>query len=310
MKDQRPKLIIIAGPTASGKTGLAVKLAHEFNGEILNADSMQVYRYMDIGTAKPTIAQREGIHHHLIDVVDPDEEFNASVYRRLAVSAINNVLERNKMCFVVGGTGLYIKTLLGGLMECPSSDPEVRDSLVRECVEKGSPFLHERLKTFDPESAARIHPNDKARVIRALEIISLSNTPPSSIMTHHAFSENIFSTLKICLDVSRDELYDRINKRCGQMIESGLMEETEALLEKGFSPDLRSMKSLGYRHAVSLLKKEWSMEEMSYNLKQDTRRYAKRQLTWFRRDAETIWLDPGDIGAIRSRIMKFFYEEP
>jgi tRNA dimethylallyltransferase len=309
MKDQRPKLIIIAGPTASGKTGLAVELAHEFNGEIVNADSMQVYRYMDIGTAKPTIDQRKGIPHHLIDVVDPDEEFNASVYRRLAVPSITSIIEKGKACFVVGGTGLYIKTLLGGLMECPSSDPEMRDSLVRECLEKGSPFLHERLKMLDPESAARIHPNDKARVIRALEIIGLSNRPPSSIMIQHAFSEKIFRTLKICLDVDRDGLYDRINKRCNHMIDSGLVEETEALLEKGFSSDLRSMKSLGYRHAVSLLKNEWSSEEMSYNLKLDTRRYAKRQLTWFRGDSEMVWLEPGNMEAIRSRV-KEFYEEP
>jgi tRNA dimethylallyltransferase len=309
MKDLRPKLIIIAGPTASGKTGLAVKLAHEFNGEIVNADSMQVYRYMDIGTAKPTMDQREWIPHHLIDVVDPDEEFNASVYRRLAVPAINSVIERSKTCFVAGGTGLYIKALLGGLMECPSSDPELKDALISECMEKGSPFLHDRLNKLDPESAARIHPNDKARVIRALEIISLSDRPPSSIMNQHAFNDKMFRTLKICLDVGRDELYDRINRRCDHMIESGLVEETEALFEKGFSSQLRSMKSLGYRHAVSLLNKDWSTEEMIYNLKLDTRRYAKRQLTWFRGDAEMVWLEPGNMEAIRSRIGKF-NEEP
>jgi tRNA dimethylallyltransferase len=305
MCDQRPKLIIIAGPTASGKTGLAVELAHEFNGEIVNADSMQVYRYMDIGTAKPTIDQRKGVTHHLVDVVDPDDEFNASIYRSLAVAAINSVIEKKKTCFVVGGTGLYIKTLLGGLMECPSSDPELRDALVNECLEKGSPFLHSRLKRLDPDSAARIHPNDKTRVIRALEIINLSNIQPSSIIDQHAFSERMFRTLKICLDVDRDRLYERINIRCEHMIESGLVDETEALIGKGFSSDLRSMKSLGYRHAVAFLKGEWSSEEMTCNLKLDTRRYAKRQLTWFRGDVEMVWLEPDNREIIRSSIREF-----
>jgi tRNA dimethylallyltransferase len=305
MNDQRPKLIIVTGPTASGKTSVAVELALEFNGEIVNADSMQVYRHMDIGTAKPAVDERKGVIHHLIDVVNPDEEFNASVYRRLAIPAINRIIEKKKTCFVVGGTGLYIKTLLGGLMECPSSDPDLRESLVKECMAKGSPFLHERLKGLDPESASRIHPNDRTRVIRALEIISLSDKPPSSIMTLHAFSEKMFRSLKISLNVGREELYDRINRRCDHMIESGLVAETKALLERGYSSDLRSMKSLGYRHAVSCLKKEWTSDEMRYNLKLDTRRYAKRQLTWFRGDAEMVWSEPGNKEFIRARITEF-----
>jgi tRNA dimethylallyltransferase len=308
MKDQRPKLIIITGPTASGKTSTAVELALEFNAEIVNSDSMQVYRYMDIGTAKPTVDERKGVIHHMIDVVNPDEEFNASVYRRLSVQAIKSIIEKKKTCFVVGGTGLYIKTLLGGLMECPSSDPDLREALVKESMEKGSPFLHERLKVLDPESASRIHPNDRTRVIRALEIISLSDKPPSSIMIMHAFSEKMFRSLKISLNVDREELYDRINRRCDQMVASGLVGETMALLERGFSSDLRSMKSLGYRHAVSYLKKEWTSDEMRYNLKLDTRRYAKRQLTWFRGDAETVWAEPGKREFIRSRIREFIEE--
>jgi tRNA dimethylallyltransferase len=305
MNDPRPKIIIITGPTASGKTGLAVELALEFNGEIVNADSMQVYRYMDTGTAKPTADERKGVCHHLIDVVDPDEEFNASIYRRSAIPAINNIIEKNRICFVVGGTGLYIKTLLGGLMECPSSDPDLREALVKECMEKGSPFLHERLKKLDPESASRIHPNDKARVIRALEIISLSDKQPSSIMTMHAFGEKMFRTLKICLNVKRDDLYDRINRRCDHMIESGLVDETKALLERGYPSDLRSMKSLGYRHAVSCLNKEWTLDEMIYNLKLDTRRYAKRQVTWFRGDPEMVWSEPCNMEFIKSGIREF-----
>jgi tRNA dimethylallyltransferase len=305
MKDPRPKLIVIAGPTASGKTAIAVEMALEFYGEIINADSMQVYRFMDIGTAKPTADERKGVIHHMIDIVDPDYEFNASIYRKLAIPVINDIIEKKRTCFVVGGTGLYIRTLLGGLMECPPSDPDLRKGLVDECREKGSPFLHERLKRFDLESANRIHPNDRIRVIRALEIISLTEKSPSSIIKEHAFSERAFRTLKVCLNVDRDKLYDRINGRCYHMMESGLVEETYSLLEKGFSPDLRSMKSLGYRHAISYLNREWTAEDMILNLRQDTRRYAKRQITWFRADPDMIWIDPDNVGAIRSKIREF-----
>jgi tRNA dimethylallyltransferase len=305
MNDPRPKLVIFAGPTASGKTKIAVEMALDFCGEIVNADSMQVYRYMDIGTAKPAMDERKGVLHHLVDVVDPDEEFNASIYRKLAIPAINSIIEKNRTCFTVGGTGLYIRTLLGGLMECPPSDPGLRESLVSECMEKGSPFLYERLKRLDPESAGRIHPNDKTRVIRALEIVNLAGMSSSSLIKKHAFGERIFRTLKICLNVDRDMLYDRINARCERMIQSGLIDEAESLLSKGYSPDLRSMKSLGYRHAVAYLKKEWNGDEMMYNLKLDTRRYAKRQMTWFRADPEVIWVEPGNKKFIKSRIEEF-----
>jgi tRNA dimethylallyltransferase len=305
MQDQRPKLIIIAGPTASGKTAAAVEMALEFNGEIINADSMQVYRYMDIGTAKPAAGERKGVIHHLIDVVNPDEEFNASLYRKAAIPVINEIIGKGRTCFVAGGTGLYIKALLGGLMECPPADIDIRDGLIKECREKGSLFLHNRLKKLDPGSAERIHPNDKTRVIRALEIIRLTDRPLSSVITQHAFNERAFQSLKICLDVDREKLYDRINTRCDHMIESGLAYETEALLAKGYSPDLRSMKSLGYRHAISCINKEWTFEDMAKNLKQDTRRYAKRQMTWFRADPEMIWVEPGNRGIIKAKIQEF-----
>jgi len=305
MKDPKPKLVIIAGPTASGKTSLAVEMAHEFNGEIINADSMQVYRYMDIGTAKPAISERGGIVHHLIDVADPDDDFNASRYRELTIPAIKGIIDRKKTCFIVGGTGLYIKTLLNGLMECPASDPDVRDELFNEYREKGSPFLHERLMRLDPASAGRIHPNDRTRVIRALEIIRLTDRPHSSIIMEHGFNERPFLALKICLNVGRERLYDRINDRSRHMVEAGLIDETGALLEKGYSPELKSMNSLGYRHALAFLRKELNLDAMISRLKQDTRRYAKRQLTWFRADDEMIWADPQNPGLIRSEIQGF-----
>ncbi|MFH1124799.1 MAG: tRNA (adenosine(37)-N6)-dimethylallyltransferase MiaA, partial [Pseudomonadota bacterium] len=172
--DHRQKLIIITGPTASGKSSLAVDLALYFEGEIVNADSMQVYRGMDVGTAKPTMAERRGIPHHLIDVADPDEAFNAGVYRALSLPVIEEMKSRQKVCFVVGGTGLYIRTLLGGLLNCPPSDPSLREGLRRQMVESGPALLHKRLEGLDPESAQKIHPHDKVRIMRALEVIELA----------------------------------------------------------------------------------------------------------------------------------------
>jgi tRNA dimethylallyltransferase len=305
MIDHRPKLVVITGPTASGKTAVALNAAREFNGEIINADSMQVYRYMDIGTAKTPLPEREGIVHHMIDVADPDEEFNASLYRRMTATLIGDIVKQGKTCFLVGGTGLYIKTLLGGLMECPESDPTMREELQKECMDKGAPFLHERLKGLDPESAGRIHPNDRTRVIRAIEIIRLTGRPLSSIIMEHGFRERSFNTLKICLNMDRERLYQRIDARSDHMIDAGLVDETQALLERGYSPDIRSMNALGYRHAISFLRDGWTPFEMASRLKLDTRRYAKRQLTWFRADNEMIWVDPDDMGSIRARIKAF-----
>jgi tRNA dimethylallyltransferase len=305
MKDHKPTLIVIAGPTASGKSTIAVELASEFNGEIINADSMQVYRYMDIGTAKLAMSERRGIIHHMIDVADPNDAFNASRYREEAMPVIKEINERRKTCFVVGGTGLYIKTLLGGLMECPPSDPRLRDELMSECKEKGVPFLHERLRKLDPESAGRIHPNDRTRVVRALEIISLTDRAHSSIIMEHGFSDRPFHTLKICLNMERTRLYKRIDERSERMVEAGLIDETSSLIEMGYAPVLKSMNSLGYRHAVAFIKNECSLETMLYRLKQDTRRYAKRQLTWFRADHEMIAATPDKPDFIKLKIEEF-----
>ncbi|MFH1491466.1 MAG: tRNA (adenosine(37)-N6)-dimethylallyltransferase MiaA [Pseudomonadota bacterium] len=286
MKEVQPKLVIIAGPTASGKTRFGVELARRFGGEVINADSMQVYRGMDVGTAKPTREERGGIPHHLMDVVDPDEPFNAAVYRSHAIPVIQDVLSRDRACFVVGGTGLYIKTLLGGLLDCPKSDPLFRNRLIEECDEHGSSYLHDRLKRVDPESARRIHPNDKIRIARALEIIHVTERPLSTLEQEHRFRDRLFTPLKICLHLERGSLYNRIDERALSMVRSGLVEETRDLLNKGYSPYLKPMQSIGYRHALTLLKGTWDREEMILQLQTDTRRYAKRQLTWFRADRE------------------------
>lgn len=305
MKVEKRKIVIITGPTATGKSGLAVKLALELKGEIVNCDSMQVYKGMDIGTAKPCREERMGITHHLIDIVNPDEEFNASLYRGHALPAINGILDRNRVCLVVGGTGLYIKSLLGGLFECPQSDPEIRDRLLTEYDQQGKDKLYERLKKVDPESAATIHPNDRVRVTRAIEIFELTGMPFSTLVSGHQFGDSDFLALKLALFYERDILYKRINDRSIRMFESGLIEETERLLNKGYSPDLKPLKSIGYRHAIEYLKGRAGYDESVESLRQDTRRYAKRQLTWFRADPEMIWCSPDNADNIINKIKEF-----
>lgn len=300
-----PKCIIIAGPTATGKTSLSVALAKVFDGEIINADSMQVYRGMDIGTAKPTPEEQMGIPHHLLDVVDPDEEFNAAIYRSLALPLVSDIVSRGKVCFVTGGTGLYIKSLAKGLFHCPPSDPEIRGLLRRECEAHGPQALHKRLAQEDPESAEKIHPNDKVRIIRALEIAQLTDHRSSDLIEKHGFSDTSLNTLTICLDVDREELYNRINIRSLAMIDNGLTEETENLLNKGYSPELKPMQSIGYRHIAAYLQGKWTLEEATQNIQRDTRRYAKRQFTWFRGDPDYIWMPPEEMGRVQEEIKGF-----
>ena len=238
-------------------------------------------------------------------MVDPDEGFNASIYRSLAVPLIGEICERKKVCFLVGGTGLYIKTLLGGLLRCPPADPEIRKRLSREWEDLGPASLHERLKRLDPESGLSIHPNDRTRVIRAIEIITLTGRSFSSLIRGHDFREKSFQSLRICLNMERERLYRRINERSVSMIESGLIEETRTLLERGYSPELGPMKALGYRHAVEFLKGDRDLDETIRGIQRDTRRYSKRQVTWFRADPEMIRADPGDRDFIKRKIIEF-----
>jgi tRNA dimethylallyltransferase len=289
---KQEKVVVIAGPTASGKSSLAVELSILLQGEILNADSMQVYRDMDVGTAKPSPAERRIVPHHLLDVVDPDEDFNAAIYRSLAIPVIRDLLSIGKVCFVVGGTGLYIKALLGGLLHCPPVDHGLREELRDQAEEQGLRSLYRKLEELDPVSAKKIHAHDKVRILRALEIIELTKKPLSALIQGHGFQEAVFQALRICLQIDRKELYHRIDERSFLMVERGLVEETENLLARGYSPELKPMKSLGYRHAVRYLEGRYDREEMVRQLQLDTRRYAKRQLTWFRADPSMTWIDP------------------
>ena len=302
---KKPKVIVITGPTASGKTELAIHLAEHFSAEIVNADSMQVYREMDIGTAKPTLEQRKRVPHHLIDIVDPNEEFNAAMYREQAMTVIQDIWHRGKLCFVVGGTGLYIRALLGGLFYVPPKDPELRNRLRKEAQEQGLKELYKRLLEYDPEYARLIHPNDRVRIIRALEIYYLTGEKPSELMKRHGFRNSSLDALKIFLHIPRKELYERIDKRCVRMIESGLIEETRRLLLQGYSPQLKPMQSIGYRHMVKYIQGEWSLKEALRRMQTDTRRYAKRQITWFKKEPDMIWISPEDIEKIKEEISHF-----
>lgn len=303
--EERPRAVVITGPTASGKTHLAVELARVLDGEIVNADSMQVYRGMDVGTAKLRPEEQKGVPHHLFDVVNPDEEFNASIYRQRALPVIRDIVSRGKACFVAGGTGLYIRSLLRGLFYCPPVDRGFREALEYERELYGSGYLYERLERLDPEAANKIHSNDKMRVIRALEIINLAERRASELRREHSFGDHPLNSFNLCLEVERETLYRRINERSMAMVESGLVQETKDLLNRGYSPELKPMKAIGYRHIVKYLKGDWSLEEASVNLQRDTRRYAKRQLTWFRKEPGFTWVNPEDFENLLRKIRNF-----
>lgn len=301
----KPKIIIICGPTAVGKTALAVELARHFSGQIIGADSMQVYRHMDIGTAKPTAAEQARVAHHMIDIIAPDEPFDAARYAELAGTKIFKLARQRVTPFVVGGTGLYIKALLHGLFDAEGSDPEVRRRLKQEAASHGIESLHERLRRRDPESAGRLHPNDRYRILRALEVVETTGKPISRYHREHGFSEQPFEALKIALNMDRAALYARIDQRVDAMIAAGFLAEVKSLLARGYSADLKSMQSIGYRHLVDFIQGRLSWEACLRTLKRDHRRYAKRQLTWFGADPQIIWHEPGQLDEIKGIIEKY-----
>ena len=301
----RPKIVIICGPTGVGKTSAAVELAQHFGGQIIGADSMQVYKHMDIGTAKPTAEEQARVVHHMIDIIGPDEPFDAARYAELAGTKILE-LDRQKITpFVVGGTGLYIKALLQGLFNVELFDPGVRRRLKQEAATHGTEYLHERLGRLDPESAGRLHPNDRYRILRALEVVETTGKPISRYHREHGFSERPFEALKIALNIERTDLYARINQRVDAMIAAGFLEEVKSLLARGYSADLKSMQSIGYRHMVDFIRGKLSWEACARTLKRDHRRYAKRQLTWFGADPQIIWKEPGQVEEIKMLVEKF-----
>jgi tRNA dimethylallyltransferase len=305
---KKPKIVVICGPTGIGKTSVAVELARHFSGQIIGADSMQVYRYMDIGTAKPTAEEQARVVHHMIDIIEPDESFDAARYAELAGTKIFELGRQKITPFVVGGTGLYIKALLHGLFDAEVFDADVRRRLKQEADAYGIKCLHERLGRLDPESAERLHPNDSYRIIRALEVVETTGKPISGHHREHGFTDQPFEALKIALNMDRAVLYARINQRVDAMIAAGFLEEVKSLLARGYSADLKSMQSIGYRHMVDFIQGRSSWKACVRTLKRDHRRYAKRQLTWFGADPQIIWKDAAQVEEIKLLVEKFMGE--
>ncbi len=300
-------ILIIAGPTAVGKTDASLLLARELGAEIVSADSMQIYRGMDIGTAKPTKAQRALVYHHMIDVVDPAQLYSVGDYYRDARATIAAILSSGSVPLVVGGTGLYIRALMRGLFHGPPADIELRDRLLQQEIQGGEGTLYAELVRVDPEAAVKIHPNDLRRTIRALEVYYLRDRAISDFQREHGFNDQPYRFRLLFLTRERSELYPRIEQRVEQMIADGLEAEVSALREQGYRPDLPSMQGLGYKHFLDHFSGRTSRDEAIALLKRDTRRYAKRQFTWFRREPDAVPVDITGIahpGEIAERIKK------
>ncbi len=282
-------LVAILGPTGSGKSELALRIAEEFHGEIVNCDSLQVFRHFDIGTAKLAPSERRGIPHHLMDIADPDELFTAGEYARLARTAVAEITSRGRLPVVAGGTGFYLRALVDGLFEGPSRDQAVRDRLAaREMRRPGS--LHRILRRLDRDAAARIHANDVPKVTRALEVCLLTRRPVTELFRQGRDALEGYRTLKLGLLPDRDELYRRLDLRCAQMFEGGLVEEIQGILALGFPASSKPFESHGYTQALQMLRGELSPRDAVFYAQRNTRQYAKRQITWFRREQGLIWL--------------------
>jgi len=282
-------VIAIAGPTGAGKSELALRVAEEFGGEVVNCDSLQIYRYFDIGTAKLTPAEMRGVPHHLIDILDPDEVFTAGEYARLGRAALATISSRGRLPVVAGGTGFYLRALFEGLFRGPERDTALRERLAaRERKKAGS--LHRLLGRFDAAAAARIHRNDVPKIMRAVEVCLLARRPVTEMFGEGRDRLEGFRTLKMGLAPDRDELYRRLDVRCRRMFESGLAEEVQRILDRGFPLEAKPFESHGYRQAVQMLRGELNAKEALFYAQRNTRNYAKRQMTWFRKEPDMEWL--------------------
>jgi tRNA dimethylallyltransferase len=277
-------LIVVAGPTGSGKSDLALALARHFRGEIVNCDSVQVYRGLDIGSAKTPAAEREGVPHHLIDVADPSEDLTAGAYAELARAALADITARRRLPIIAGGTGFYLRSLLDGLSPAPARDPDLRARLIKVGARRPT-TIHRLLQRRDPAAALRIHPNDRQKLIRALELSAAAGPPRSRLPLTG------YSVLKIGLNPERSELYRRLNLRSAAMFQNGLLAETQALLDTGLNATAKSLQTLGYKQAVQVLTQGVPLADAIGDCQTKTRQYAKRQLTWFRRESNINWLE-------------------
>jgi len=302
-------LLVIVGPTAVGKTEVAVDLLSRVKGEIISADSRQIYREMDIGTAKPSKAVMKKVPHHLIDIVSPNEVFNAAEFGLKARTIIRRLQEQDKLPVLVGGSGLYIKATVDGLFVGPGADWRLREKLKERAGREGNDSLYQDLRKVDPQAASHIHPNDQRRIIRALEVYELTGKRISSYQKENL--SPLSCVVMVGLNKSRDSLYRSINERVDRMMWQGLIEETRALLDRGYSESLPSMQGLGYRQVMGYLKGNYSKEEAIRLIKRDTRRFARRQLNWFGKDERIIWLNMEEypsLSNVSCRILKILQE--
>lgn len=299
-------LVIINSSTATGKSDLAVNLALECGGEIISADSMQVYRYLDIGTAKPTIEERRGIKHHLIDVVAPDEEFNAALFAESARKIISELVGKGTPVFVVGGTGLYIRALLRGIIDTPDVDENIRNHYRRLRDIHGKRYLYDLLLQRDTAAAAQINPNDSVRVIRALEVLEQTGESITVKQKKHSFKDSPYRTYKIGIQIERKELKQRIETRTDKMISAGLLDEVKNVLAMGYNENLKPLQSLGYKQVIGFLNTKYDWQSCVDLIKRDTWQYARRQMTWFSADKEINWFGPDLLDEIRNNVNNFW----
>jgi tRNA dimethylallyltransferase len=310
---RRAPVVVVTGPTASGKSQAALELAERFEGEIVNADSMQVYRHLDVGTAKPTPAEQARVPHHLFDVVDPDVQYDAGRYAREAADAVVTIHARQRPVFLVGGSGLYIKALLEGLSVGVGRDPELRRTLEAEDANarvQGDPsLLHRRLAEIDPTAARALHPNDVVRIVRALELHAATGVAPS-VLQRGARGSQRWRVLHLALDPGREALALRIDQRCEAMVAGGLLQEVRRLRDLGYGPELPSMRAIGYRHMQPVVDGLDTLVNVLEAMKRDTRRFARRQRTWLRGVAGVEWLPPEPVEALALRVKRFLESEP
>ncbi len=292
MDAKKPPLVIVAGPTAVGKSDAAITLAKKINGAVISADSMQVYRGMDIGTAKLSHEEMQGVPHYLIDILNPDEPFHVVLFQELAKNAIREITDAGQIPIVCGGTGFYIQALLYDIdFTETASDPALRDELEALAKKEGPEALHQMLSDLDPSAAAKIHPHNIKRTIRAIEYCRLSGTPISEVNERERLKPCAYNAAYFTLTMERRTLYERIDARVDQMMQNGLLDEVQRLHSAGFTRDMVSMQGLGYKELLSYLEGEITLEDAIYRIKRDSRHFAKRQLTWMNREKEIIWVE-------------------
>ena len=306
MKDIPHPLIILTGPTAVGKTDISIRLAKAVNGEIISADSMQVYKYMDIGTAKITPSEMQGVKHHLIDILQPSDEFNVVKFKNMALEAMKEIYDNGHIPIITGGTGFYIQAVLYDIdFKDNDDDMSYRDELAALADEKGNEYLHDMLAELDPDAAEKIHPNNRKRVIRALEFYHKTGMKISEHNEEEAARPSPYNFAYFVLNQNRAVLYDKIDRRIDMMLENGLVGEVRQLMDMGYTRDMVSMQGLGYKEIIDYINGETSLDEAIYILKRDTRHFAKRQLTWFKREKDVIWADK-DILDTDDKLLSFF----